>query len=310
MEKQAKIYIAGHTGMVGSAVVRALKKQGYENILVRTHRELDLERQAETEAFFQQEKPDYVIEAAAMVGGIQANKERPADFLYRNLMINANVMHAAMLTQVKKLIVLGSSCIYPKMATIPIREEELLTGALEPTNEGYAVSKIAALELARYYNEQDGVDFISCMPTNVYGENDSFDPHNSHVIPALIRKFYEAKTSGAKKVVNWGTGTPLREFLYVDDLADAIVFLMNHYDKPQTINVGTGEEISIKELSSLVAEIVGYTGVVEYDTTKPDGTPRKLLDTSRLKRMGWQPTVSLREGLKRSYQYFLEHVVK
>lgn len=310
MEKQAKIYIAGHTGMVGSAVVRALKKQGYENILVRTHRELDLERQAETEAFFQQEKPDYVIEAAAMVGGIQANKERPADFLYRNLMINANVMHAAMLTQVKKLIVLGSSCIYPKMATIPIREEELLTGALEPTNEGYAVSKIAALELARYYNEQDGVDFISCMPTNVYGENDSFDPHNSHVIPALIRKFYEAKTSGAKKVVNWGTGTPLREFLYVDDLADAIVFLMNHYDKPQTINVGTGEEISIKELSSLVAEIVGYTGVVEYDTTKPDGTLRKLLDTSRLKRMGWQPTVSLREGLKRSYQYFLEHVVK
>lgn len=310
MEKQAKIYVAGHTGMVGSAVVRALKKQGYENLLVRTHAELNLERQAETEAFFQQEKPDYVIEAAAMVGGIQANKERPADFLYRNLMINANVMHASMLTHVKKLIVLGSSCIYPKMAAMPIREEELLTGALEPTNEGYAVAKIAALELARYYNEQDNVDFISCMPTNVYGENDNFDPHNSHVIPALIRKFYDAKVSGAKKVVNWGTGSPLREFLYVDDLADAIVFLMNHYDKSQTINVGTGEEVSIKELSSLVAEIVGYTGAVEYDTTKPDGTPRKLLDTSRLKAMGWQPTVSLHEGLKRSYQYFLEHVVK
>lgn len=307
MNKDAKIYVAGHTGMVGSAIVRKLNTGGYENIIVKTHKELDLTNQAETRAFFEKEKPEYIFIGAAKVGGIQANNDFPADFLYVNMMINANIIHAAHEIGVKKLLALGSSCIYPKYAKQPIRESEFLDGMLEPTNEGYAVAKISALEMVKFFHQQYNDPFISCMPTNIYGENDNFDLQGSHVIPAMIRKFHTAKVEGVDSVTLWGTGSPLREFLYVDDLADACVFLMEHYDKPEHINVGSGEEVSIKELAEMVKEVVGFEGELIFDTDKPDGTPRKLLDTAKLKGLGWQYKVSLREGLQKTYDYFVNN---
>ena len=306
INKKAKIYVAGHTGMVGSAIVRKLEDEGYENIIVKTHKELDLTNQATTHKFFEEEKPEYVFIGAAKVGGIQANNDFPADFLYVNMMINANIIHAAHETGVKKLLALGSSCIYPKYAKQPIRESELLDGVLEPTNEGYAIAKISALEMVKFFHRQYNDPFISCMPTNIYGENDNFDLQASHVIPAMIRKFHTAKVDGADSVTLWGTGSPLREFLYVDDLADACLFLMKHYDEPEHINVGSGQEVSIKELAELVKKIVGFEGALLFDTDKPDGTPRKLLDTEKLKNMGWKSKIELSEGLERAYQYFLK----
>lgn len=308
MNKTDKIYVAGHTGMVGSAIVRALRDRGYEWIISRTHGELDLTNQAQTLEFFQAEKPDYVFIGAAKVGGIQANNDYPADFLYVNMMINANIIHAAHEVGVKKLLALGSSCIYPKFAEQPIREEALLDGMLEPTNEGYAVAKISALEMVKFFHKQYGDPFISCMPTNIYGENDNFDLQGSHVIPAMIRKFHEAKVRGDESVTLWGTGTPLREFLYVDDLADACIFLMENYNEPEHINIGSGEEISIRELAALVKETVGFEGRLLFDTEKPDGTPRKLLDTEKLRGLGWEHKISLLDGLTKSYRYFLQKV--
>lgn len=304
MDKKAKIYVAGHTGMVGSAIVRRLAGAGYENIVVKTHEELDLTNQAATHMFFEEEKPEYVFIGAAKVGGIQANNDFPADFLYVNMMINANVIHAAHEVGVKKLLALGSSCIYPKYAKQPIHESEFINGMLEPTNEGYAIAKISALEMVKFFHRQYNDLFISCMPTNIYGENDNFDLQGSHVIPAMIRKFHTAKIDGASSVTIWGTGSPLREFLYVDDLADACVFLMENYDGAEHINVGSGEEVSIKELAELVKDIVGFQGKLIFDTDKPDGTPRKLLDTEKLKRMGWKYKVHLKEGLQKTYDYF------
>jgi len=304
MDKKAKIYVAGHTGMVGSAIVRRLAGAGYENIVVKTHEELDLTNQAATHMFFEEEKPEYVFIGAAKVGGIQANNDFPADFLYVNMMINANVIHAAHEVGVKKLLALGSSCIYPKYAKQPIHESEFINGMLEPTNEGYAIAKISALEMVKFFHRQYNDPFISCMPTNIYGENDNFDLQGSHVIPAMIRKFHTAKIDGASSVTIWGTGSPLREFLYVDDLADACVFLMENYDGAEHINVGSGEEVSIKELAELVKDIVGFQGKLIFDTDKPDGTPRKLLDTEKLKRMGWKYKVHLKEGLQKTYDYF------
>lgn len=307
MKISDKIYVAGHTGMVGSAIVRHLKKNGYHNLLLRTHRELDLTDQQATKSFFERERPDYVFIAAAKVGGIQANSTFPADFLYVNLMINANIIHAAHEVGVKKLLALGSSCIYPKFAEQPIHEDALLDGKPEPTNEGYAIAKISALELVKFFHRQYGDPFISCMPTNIYGENDNFDLQGSHVIPAMIRKFHSAKMEGADSVTLWGTGSPLREFLYVDDLADACVFLMANYDEDEHINVGSGEEVSIKELAEMIKRSVGFEGDLIFDIDKPDGTPRKLLDTKKMLDMGWTYKVTLCEGLERSYQYFLEN---
>ena len=307
MENTDKIYVAGHTGMVGSAIVRYLQKSGYHNLLLRTHSEFDLTDQQATKIFFEQERPDYVFIAAAKVGGIQANNTFPADFLYVNLMINANIIHAAHEVGVKKLLALGSSCIYPKFAEQPIREEELLDGKPEPTNEGYAIAKISALELVKFFHRQYNDPFISCMPTNIYGENDNFDLQGSHVIPAMIRKFHMAKAEGADSVTLWGTGSPLREFLYVDDLADACVFLMENYDEEGHINIGSGEEVSMKELAEEIASVVGFNGELIYDTEKPDGAPRRLVDSTRIHELGWQHKVALREGLERSYQYFLNH---
>ena len=306
MEKNHKIYVAGHTGMVGSAIVRALRDRGYERVVSRTHGELDLTNQQKTLDFFRSEKPDYVFIGAAKVGGIQANNDYPADFLYVNLMINANIIHAAHEVGVKKLLALGSSCIYPKFAEQPIREEALLDGMLEPTNEGYAIAKISALEMVKFFHKQYDDPFISCMPTNIYGENDNFDLQGSHVIPAMIRKFHEAKVRGDESVTLWGTGTPLREFLYVDDLADACIFLMENYNGSEHINVGSGEEVSIRALAELVKETVGFEGRLLFDTEKPDGTPRKLLGTAKLRELGWKYKTSLRDGLMKSYRFFTE----
>ena len=308
MKTKDKIYIAGHTGMVGSAIVRALQEKGYENLLLRTHQDLELTEQKAAREFMEQERPDYVFIAAALVGGIQANRTRPAEFLYQNLMINANLIEAAHQVGVKKMLVLGSSCIYPRDAAQPMQEEVWLTGIPEPTNEGYAIGKIGALEMAYLYRKQYGDNFISCMPTNIYGPNDDFSLEGSHVIPALMRRFHEAKKNGIEAVTLWGTGCPRREFLYVDDLADACLFLMENYEGDRHINVGTGEEISIKDLALMLKEITGYEGRLEFDTEKPDGNLRKLLDSSKLHDWGWSHKVSLRDGLQKTYDWFLENV--
>ncbi|MCJ8166325.1 GDP-L-fucose synthase [Pontibacter sp. E15-1] len=305
MQKDSKVYVAGHRGMVGSAIVRALEAEGYTNIIVRRSAELDLRDQAAVKALFSEEKPEFVFLAAAKVGGIVANNTYRADFLYDNLMIEANIIHAAYETGVKKLLFLGSSCIYPKLAPQPLKEEYLLTGELEPTNEPYAIAKIAGIKLCEAYRDQYGCDFISAMPTNLYGYNDNYHPQNSHVLPALIRRFYEAKESGAEAVTIWGTGSPLREFLFADDLAQACLFLMQTYSGRELVNVGTGEDLSIKELAELVKVTVGYTGELRLDTTKPDGTPRKLMDVTKLHNLGWHHTTELKEGIALAYADFL-----
>ena len=307
MNLDAKIYVAGHRGLVGSAIVRNLEDKGYTNIICRTHKELDLTNQEAVRTFFEQERPEYVFLAAAKVGGIHANNTYPADFIYDNLMIQNNVIKAAHDFEVKKLLFLGSTCIYPKMAPQPIKEEYLLTGALEETNEAYAVAKIAGLEMCKFFKRQYGDNFISCMPTNLYGPNDNFDLKNSHVLPALIRKFHEAKVNNSEVVEVWGTGTPLREFLYVDDMADACVFLMENYDGEQHVNIGTGEEVSIRELAETVKEVVGFEGELVFNTDMPDGTPRKLTTVDKLHGLGWKHKVSLNEGIKLAYNWFLEN---
>ena len=307
MNKDSKIYVAGHRGLVGSAIVRNLEAKGYTNIIYRTHEELDLTNQANVQDFFKEEQPEYVILAAAKVGGIHANNTYPADFIYDNLMIQNNVIKAAHDYNVKKLLFLGSTCIYPKMAPQPIREEYLLTGALEETNEAYAVAKIAGLEMCKFFKRQYGDNFISCMPTNLYGPNDNFDLKSSHVLPALIRKFHEAKVNGSDTVEVWGTGTPLREFIYVDDMADACVFLMENYDGEQHVNIGTGEEVSIRQLAETVKEVVGFEGELVFNTDMPDGTPRKLTTVDKLHGLGWKHKVSLNEGIRLAYKWFLEN---
>ena len=307
MNKDAKIYVAGHRGLVGSAIVRNLQNKGYTNIIYRTHKELDLTNQEAVRTFFQEEKPEYVFLAAAKVGGIHANNTYPADFIYDNLMIQNNVIKAAHDFEVKKLLFLGSTCIYPKMAPQPIKEEYLLTGALEETNEAYAIAKIAGLEMCKFFKRQYGDNFISCMPTNLYGPNDNFDLKNSHVLPALIRKFHEAKVNNSEVVEVWGTGTPLREFLYVDDMADACVFLMENYEGEQHVNIGTGEEVSIRELAETIKKVVGFEGELVFNTDMPDGTPRKLTTVDKLHGLGWKHKVSLNEGIKLAYNWFLEN---
>ena len=307
MEKDAKIYVAGHRGLVGSAIMKKLKKEGYNNLVYRTSSELDLRRQEKVEEFFEEEKPDYVILAAAKVGGIQANDIYSAEFLYDNLMIESNVIDAAYQNNVKKLLFLGSSCIYPKFAEQPMKEDYLLSGKLESTNEGYAVAKITGIKLCEHYNKQYDTNFISAMPTNLYGPNDNFDLETSHVLPALIRKFHEAKVNDEDEVVIWGTGKPRREFLHVDDLADALLFLMNNYNGDQFVNVGVGKDISNLELAELIKDIVGFEGEIVNDLSKPDGTPRKLLDVSRLNDLGWEAQISLEEGIKDTYQWFKEN---
>ncbi|MEL7328897.1 MAG: GDP-L-fucose synthase [Cyanobacteria bacterium J06559_1] len=307
MNKNAKIFVAGHRGLVGSAIVRRLKAEGYRNLLLATRQQLDLCNQAAVEDFFAAQQPDYVLLAAAKVGGIQANNTYRAEFLYDNLMMEANVIHSAYRHDVTKLLFLGSSCIYPKLCPQPMKEEYLLTGALEPTNEPYALAKIAGLKLCENYRRQYGVNFISAMPTNLYGINDNFDLANSHVLPALMRKFYEAKMSNAKSVTVWGTGKPLREFLYVDDLAEALLYLMRHYDHGEFVNVGTGDEVSIKELALTIKDVVGFEGDMNFDISKPDGTPRKLLDVSRLTDAGWQSKVPLKLGIEKTYAWFLDN---
>lgn len=305
MRRDSKIYVAGHRGLVGSAIMRALKRDGYENIITRTHAELDLTEQSAVREFFTHERPEYVFLAAAKVGGIGANSRYPADFIYENLAIETNVIHAAWRSGVEKLLFLGSSCIYPKLAPQPIKEDYLLSGALERTNDAYAIAKIAGLEMCRHFFNQYGAKFISVMPTNLYGPEDNFDLENSHVLPALIRKFHEAKISSSPAVELWGTGTPRREFLHVDDMAAACVFLMNSYDNPQFLNVGTGNDVTIKELAQLVSSVAGYDGKITWDSAKPDGTPRKLLDVSRLKSLGWAPQISLEDGIKTTYEWYI-----
>ena len=304
MHKDSKIYVAGHNGMVGSAIVRELGRKGYTNIITRSHKELDLTRQADVEEFFSQEKPEYVFVASAKVGGIGANSQAPADFMYINMMIEMNVIHSAFMNGCKKVEFLGSSCIYPRMAPQPIKEEYLLSGYLEKTNEAYALAKISGLKYCEYLNTQYNTDYISVMPCNLYGPNDNYHPENSHVLPALIRRFHEAKINGADSVTCWGDGSPLREFLYVDDLAELCVFLMNNYSGSETVNAGTGKEITIKDLTELVAEVVGYDGAILWDTTKPNGTPRKVMDTSKAQALGWSPKTGLREGIKLAYEDF------
>ena len=307
MEKDSKIYVAGHRGMVGSAIVRELRRQGYMNIITRTHRELDLCRQDEVERFFVEEKPEYVFLAAAKVGGIVANSEALADFMYDNMMLEMNVINSAWRNGCRKLEFLGSSCIYPRMAPQPMKEECLLTSELEKTNEAYALAKISGLKYCEFLNRQYGTDFISVMPTNPYGINDNYHPTHSHVVPALIRRFHEAKELGLAQVTCWGDGSPLREFLYVDDLADLCVFLMNNYSGNETVNAGSGKELSIKELTGLVAKVVGYEGEILWDTTKPNGTPRKLLDVSKSAALGWRYKTELEEGLRLAYADFLSN---
>lgn len=307
MEKNSKIYVAGHRGMVGSAIVRRLEENGYTNIIYRTSAELDLRNQAAVEKFFMEEKPEYVFLAAAKVGGIHANNTYPAEFIYDNLMIETNIINSSYKTKVKKLLFLGSSCIYPKFAQQPIKEEYLLTGSLEETNEAYAIAKITGIELCKFYRRQYGCDFISAMPTNLYGINDNFNLETSHVMPALIRKFHEAKTNNSKEVVMWGTGKPRREFMYVDDLADSLIHLMLNYSDEIHVNLGTGEDIEIGELANLIKEIVGYEGKIVNDLTKPDGTPRKLLDVTRLNSTGFKHKIELKEGIEKVYKWFLEN---
>lgn len=308
MKKTDKIYVAGHRGLVGSAIVRNLQSKGYENIVGRTHAELDLTNQAAVRAFFEEERPDVVVLAAAKVGGINANNTAPADFAYENLQIQCNVIKAAHDYKVKKLLFLGSTCIYPKMAPQPIPESALLTGPLEVTNEAYAIAKIAGLEMCKFFKRQYGDNFISCMPTNLYGPRDNYDLENSHVMPAMIRKFHEAKKKNASTVELWGTGTPLREFLYVDDMADACVYLLENYDGEEHVNIGTGKEVSIKELAETVREAVGYTGEIVWNTDMPDGTPRKLTDVSKLHGLGWKHRVELKEGVELAYKWFCENI--
>lgn len=307
MEKNSRIYVAGHRGLVGSAIVRNLKANGFTNIVTRTHAELDLTNQADVRKFFEEERPEYVFLAAAKVGGIHANNTYPADFIYDNLMIQNNLIKAAHDFKVTKLLFLGSTCIYPKMAPQPIKEEYLLTGALEETNEAYAVAKIAGLEMCKFFKRQYGDNFISCMPTNLYGANDNFDLKSSHVLPALIRKFHEAKVNRAETVEVWGTGTPLREFIYVDDMAAACVFLMENYDGEQHVNIGTGEEVSIRQLAETVKEVVGFEGELVFNTDMPDGTPRKLTTVDKLHGLGFMHKVSLNEGIRMAYEWFLEN---
>ena len=319
MDLNDKIYIAGHRGLVGSAIVRQLEQRGFTNLLMRTHKELDLTNQAQVQNFFTQESPDYVILAAAIVGGIHANYTYPADFIYKNMMIEANVIHAAYENKAKRLLFLGSTCIYPKAAEQPISEDALLTGVLESTNEPYALAKISGIKLCESYNRQHGTDFRSVMPTNLYGINDNFHPENSHVIPALMQRFHHAKVDNDVEVVVWGTGNAMREFLYVDDMAEASLFVLELDEetykantKPMLshINVGTGKELTIQEMAQTMKEIVGYKGVLIFDATKPDGAPRKLIDVSRLAKMGWNYSVDLKEGLKKTYEWYLERVTK
>jgi GDP-L-fucose synthase len=310
MEKNAKIYVAGHRGMVGSAIVRQLEVQGYTNIIVRTHSELDLTRQDQVEAFFEQEKPEYVFLAAAKVGGIMGNATAKADFMYDNMILEMNVIHAAWKNGCKKLEFLGSSCIYPKFAPQPMKEDCLLTSSLEQTNEAYALAKISGLKYCEYLNTQYGTDYISVMPTNLYGPNDNYHPEHSHVLPALIRRFHEAKEAGVESVTCWGDGSPLREFMYVDDLADLCVFLMNNYSGNETVNAGTGKELTIKELTELVAKVVGYEGEILWDPSKPNGTPRKLLDVSKAAKLGWTYKTELEDGIRLTYKDFLENPMR
>lgn len=310
MNKSSLVYIAGHQGLVGSAILRRLQPEGYNNFLIRSHKELDLENQKDVFHFFECEKPEYVFLAAAKVGGILANSTSPADFIYNNLVIQTNIIHASHKYGVKKLLFLGSSCIYPKLAPQPMKEEYILTGKLEATNEPYAVAKIAGIKMCQSYNKQYGANFISVMPTNLYGPNDNFDLNNSHVLPALIRKFHEARVSmeqlRPQPVVLWGTGSARREFLYVDDLADACVFLMEDYNESNIINIGTGEDISIKELAETVKGVIGFEGEIVWDTTKPDGTPQKLLDVSRMRNLGWEPKIQLEEGIRKTYDWYVK----
>ncbi|MBS1520074.1 MAG: GDP-L-fucose synthase [Bacteroidetes bacterium] len=307
MEKNSKIYIAGHRGMVGSAIYRKLQKEGYNNIMTRSSSELDLRVQSDVEEFFDQEKPEYVFLAAAKVGGIVANNTYRADFLYENLQIQNNIIHSSYLNGVKKLMFLGSSCIYPKLAPQPLKEDYLLTGPLEPTNEPYAIAKIAGIKMCDAYRSQYGCNYISVMPTNLYGYNDNYHPQNSHVLPALIRRFHEAKINNTPEVTIWGTGTPKREFLFADDLAEACYYLMQNYNEEGLVNIGTGEDISIKDLALLIKDIIGYEGEINFDTSKPDGTPRKLMDVSKLHSKGWHHKIELRDGIKLAYEDFLAH---
>ena len=310
MNKDAKIYVAGHRGMVGSAIIRELERQGYTHIITRTHSELDLCRQEAVERFFQEEKPEYVFLAAAKVGGIIANQSALADFMYDNMMLEMNVIHEAWKNGCKKLLFLGSSCIYPRLVPQPMPESCLLTGELEKTNEAYALAKISGLKYCEFLNKQYGTDYISVMPTNLYGPNDNYHPTHSHVLPALIRRFHEAKEQGLDTVTCWGDGSPLREFLYVDDLANLCVFLMNHYSGDETVNAGTGKELSIKELTEMVAQVVGYQGKILWDTSKPNGTPRKLLDVSKAEKLGWKYKTELKEGIQLAYNDFLNNPMR
>lgn len=304
MEKDSLIYVAGHTGFVGSAIVRKLKEFGYSNLLLKTEKELDLKDQCKTREFFERKKPEYVFLTAEKSGGILANSTYPADFIYQNIMIQTNVIHSAYQTGVKKLLFLGSSCSYPKLCPQPMKEEYLLSGYLEPTNEAYAVAKIAGIKMCQAYNRQYGTNFISVIPANLYGINDDFDLQGSHVIPALIRKFHEAKVSGVESVTLWGSGKPRREFLYVDDFVDACIFLMNKYDSSEVINVGTGRDISIAELAGLIKEVVGFEGKIIYDTTKPDGMPRKILDVRKISSLGWEAKTEMKKGIKITYEWY------
>ena len=311
MTPTSKIYIPGHSGMVGSAIHQKLESKGYQNLLTRTHSELDLTNQQAVNNFFEEMRPEYVFLAAAKVGGIMANSTYPAEFIYENLMIEANVIHAAYTHGVKKLLFLGSSCIYPKLAPQPLKEEYLLTGELEVTNEAYAIAKIAGIRLCKHYNEQYGTNFISVMPTNLYGPDDNYDPETSHAMAALIRKFHDAKVNDASQVVVWGTGSPMREFLHVADMADACVYLMENYDASdigEFVNIGVGEDLTIRDLAELIKDIVGYEGEIVFDTSKPDGTPRKLLDVTKLHNLGWQAKISLEDGIKQAYNWYTDHL--
>ena len=308
MNKNSKIYVAGHTGMVGSAIVNRLLKDGYHNIIVRTHQDLDLMNQKDTIDFFMKEKPEYVFMAAAKVGGVYINSIEPADFFYQNILIGANTIHAAYQSGVKKLLYMGSGCIYPRLAPQPIKEEYLLAGELEKTNEAYAIAKISGIKMCEFYNKQFGTDFISCMPCNAYGPGDHFGLKESHVIPALIRKFHEAKKAGRDYVTVWGSGRPIREFIYIEDIADACLFLMEKYSGNECINIGTGTEYTIQDLSVFIQKVIGFEGKIENDLSKPDGTPRKLLDSSKLFQMGWKPQIDFSSGIKKTYQYYLENI--